>query len=165
MERVAFSSFACSISRTAAIVAEPWTPLILRDLFLGFERFDEIQRDLGVASNVLASRLRKLAGDGVVERQPDPADARAAIYRLTAKGRDLYPLLLAMLAFGDKWEAGRSGAPLRLRHRGCGRITAAVPCCSVCGEAVAFEDLELLPGPGGRIAPGTALVAARLAPP
>jgi hypothetical protein len=70
-----------------------------------------------------------------------------------------------MLAFGDKWEAGRAGAPLRLRHRGCGHVTAAVPCCSVCGAAVAFEDLELLPGPGGRIAPGTALVAARLAPP
>ena len=163
MERTPLADFACSIARTLDIVGEWWTLLVLRDLFLGVERFDELQRDLGLASNVLSARLRKLVAARVVDRLPVPGDARASRYVLTERGRDLYPVLLSLMAWGDKWLAGRAGPPLALRHRRCGAVTAAVPHCSVCGEPLALHDLDFGPGPGGRAGPGTAVVAQRLA--
>lgn len=162
MERTPLADFACSIARTLDIVGEWWTLLVLRDLFLGVERFDELQRDLGLASNVLSARLRKLVEAQVVERLPVPEDARASRYVLTPRGRDLYPVLLSLMAWGDKWLAGRDGPPLALRHRGCGAVTAAVPHCSVCGAPLALHDLDFGPGPGGRLGPGTAVIAQRL---
>ena len=162
MERTPLADFACSIARTLDIVGEWWTLLVLRDLFLGVERFDELQRDLGLASNVLSARLRKLVDAQVVDRLPVPGDARASRYVLTLRGRDLYPVLLSLMAWGDKWLAGRAGPPLALRHRGCGAVTAAVPHCSVCGEPLALHDLDFGPGPGGRLGPGTAVIAQRL---
>lgn len=163
MERTPLADFACSIARTLDLVGEWWTLLILRDLFLGLERFDELQRDLGLASNVLSARLRKLVAAGIVDRLPVPEDARAARYVLSERGRDLYPVLLSLMAWGDKWLAGDDGAPLQLRHRGCGAVTAAVPHCSVCGQPMALHDIAFGPGPGGRAGPGTAVLAERLA--
>jgi DNA-binding HxlR family transcriptional regulator len=150
------SGFACSIARTVDVVGEWWTPLILRDLFAGMSRYDEIQRDLGIASNVLAARLQRLRDAGLVEREPDPADARRWCYGLTEKGRELYPVLLALMAWGDKWETGPGRQPVLVRHAACGKVTAAVPCCSVCRQPLALDELEFLAGPGGKTAPGTA---------
>jgi DNA-binding HxlR family transcriptional regulator len=154
----AFSDFACSIARAIDLVGEWWTPLILRDLFAGMTRNDEIQRDLGIASNVLATRLQKLREAGLVDRTPDPTDARRWCYTLTDQGRELYPVLLALMAWGDKWLAPPGRQPVVVRHRGCGQITAAVPCCSVCREPLALAELEFLVGPGARAGPGTAEV-------
>jgi DNA-binding HxlR family transcriptional regulator len=152
----AFSDFACSIARTVDLAGEWWTPLILRDLFAGMTRYDEIQRDLGIASNILATRLKRLRDEGIVERAPDPADARRWCYTLTAKGRDLYPVLLALMAWGDKWLAAPGQQPALVVHRSCGQVTAAVPSCSVCREPLALEDLRFAAGPGADPGPGTA---------
>jgi DNA-binding HxlR family transcriptional regulator len=153
-----FSEFACSIARAVDVVGEWWTFLILRDLFAGMGRYDEIQRDLGIASNILAARLKTLREAGLVDRTADPEDARRWCYALTDKGRELYPVLLALMAWGDKWMAAPGRQPVVVVHARCGQVTAAVPCCSVCREPLALGDLQFLPGPGARPGPGTAEV-------
>ena len=122
----AFSDFACSIARAVDLAGEWWTPLILRDLFAGMSRFDAIQRDLGIASNILAARLQKLRDEGIVEREADPQDARRWCYSLTQKGRELYPVLLALMAWGDKWLAPAGRQPVLVVHKTCRSVTAAV---------------------------------------
>ena len=163
MERSSFADFSCSIARTLDVVGEWWTMLILRDLFLGFDRFDDIQRDLGMATNVLTARLKHLAEHGIVERTRDANDKRVVRYALTPQGRDLYPVLLALTAWGDKWRAPAGKVPLRIRHAACRHLTSAVPACAVCGETLKLDQLLFEPGPGGREAPGTALVGTVLA--
>jgi len=162
MEKSALGDFACSIARTLDIVGEWWTLLVLRDLFAGISRFDELQQDLGVASNVLAARLKRLVEAGLVEREVAPEDARVRLYRLTAQGRELYPVLLSLMAWGDKWLAGPGRQPVLVVHRSCGEVTAAVPSCSVCAKPLALEDLEFRAGPGGSTRPGTAVIGAYL---
>jgi DNA-binding HxlR family transcriptional regulator len=162
MEKSALGDFACSIARTLDIVGEWWTLLVLRDLFAGMSRFDEIQHDLGVASNVLAARLKRLLECGLLEREVAPGDARVRVYRLTEQGRDLYPVLLSLMAWGDKWLAADGRQPVLVVHRGCGNVTAAVPACSVCGKPLALEELDFNAGPGGFEGPGTARIGAYL---
>lgn len=159
-----FSDFACSIARTLDTVGEWWTLLILRDLFAGMSRYDEIQRDLGIASNVLATRLRTLREAGLVERQPDADDARRWTYALTPRGRDLYPVLLALMAYGDKWHAQPGRQPVLVVHETCGQVTAAVPTCSICAQPLALEALRFVPGPGAHAGPGTAEIGRYLMP-
>jgi DNA-binding HxlR family transcriptional regulator len=158
MERISYADFSCSIARTLEVVGEWWTMLILRDLFLGFERFDDIQRDLGIASNVLTVRLKRLVEHGILERRADPDDKRVWRYFLTEQGRDLYPVLLALTAWGDKWRTPPGQVPLQIRHAACAHVTSAVPACAVCGETLHLDDLAFEPGPGGRAQPGTALL-------
>jgi DNA-binding HxlR family transcriptional regulator len=157
MERSSFAEFSCSIARTLDAVGEWWTLLILRDLFMGFDRFDEIQRDLGVASNVLTARLKRLQEHGIVQRRADAADKRVVRYALTEQGRDLYPVLLALTAWGDKWRAEPGREPLHIRHAACGQVTHALAACAVCGEALTPDNTSVEPGPGGGVGPGTAL--------
>ena len=164
MKNTAFHEFSCSIARTLDVVGEWWTLLILRDLFAGMTRYDEIQRDLGLASNVLAARLKRLLEAGLIERENAPDDGRAYNYRLSAKGRDLYPVMLALLAWGDKWQTPPGAEPLLVIHTGCGKLTVAQPHCACCGEPMALEDIRFAPGPGGRTASGTARMHAYLSP-
>ncbi|MFP5391883.1 MAG: winged helix-turn-helix transcriptional regulator [Gammaproteobacteria bacterium] len=155
MERSSFKDFSCSIARTLDVVGEWWTVLILRDLFLGFDRFDDIQRNLGIATNVLTARLRTLAEQQIIERTADPVDKRKVRYRLTEQGRDLYPVLLALTRWGDKWRA-QDGPPLHIRHRGCGHVTTMLPVCAHCHEPLTAANIAFEAGPGGREGPGTA---------
>jgi DNA-binding HxlR family transcriptional regulator len=112
----------CSIARTMAVVGRPWTILVLRDLFNGVRRFDDLATHLGVARNVLTRRLAELVEHGLVERVEyrEPGRRTRHEYRLTAEGRDLRPVLLALMAYGDRHLAGPDGPPVRLRHRDCG---------------------------------------------
>ena len=164
MRRTDFSDMACSIAKTLEIVGEWWTPLILRDLVLGLSQFDEIQTDLGISSNVLSDRLKGLIDHGVIERRPYGSHPDRHEYLLTPKGRDAIPILLALLAWGDKWEAGRPGPPTQVVHLTCGRATAAVAHCSECGEKLETEDLAYHKGPGSRRGRGTELIRDYLAP-
>jgi DNA-binding HxlR family transcriptional regulator len=158
LPKTAFADFSCSIARTLDVVGEWWTLLILRDLFAGLSRYDEIQQDLGIASNILAARLKRLRDEGLVERQVAPEDARSWRYQLTERGRDLYPVIISLMAWGDKWLTPPGKQPVLMVHESCGHVTAAVPSCSVCHEPLALETLTFLPGPGARSGPGTARV-------
>src|SRR5687767_10713177 len=98
-----FDEMACSVARTAAVIAERWTPLILRDLALGISRFDAIQRDLGISRKVLTERLAALIDEGIVQRVPYQEHPPRHDYWLTEKGVDLARVLIAMQVWGDKW--------------------------------------------------------------
>ena len=152
------ADFSCSIARTLDLVGEWWTLLILRDLFAGMSRYDEIREDLGIASNMLAARLKRLLAAGIVVREVAPEDARSWCYQLTDKGRDLFPVILSLMAWGDKWTTAPGRQPVLMVHEECGKVTAAVPTCSVCRKPLALDQLRFLPGPGARVGPGTARV-------
>jgi DNA-binding HxlR family transcriptional regulator len=157
VDRDRFAAIHCSIARAAGAVADPWTLLVLRDLFLGMRRYEELRRDLGVATNVLADRLDRLVAEGLAERHPYAARPMRYEYRLTDAGRELYGIVVALMAWGDRHRAGPGGAPMRLVHAGHAAVPAVT--CDRCGEVLTPETVRPLSGPGGRSAPGTALVA------
>jgi DNA-binding HxlR family transcriptional regulator len=113
MRRVSFEKVNCSIAQALEVVGDCWSLLIMRDVFLGFTRFDGIQRRLGIARNTLTDRLNWLCQHGVVTRVPYGDSGNRFEYRLTEKGRDLQPVLLAMMAWGDKWGATAEHPPMQ----------------------------------------------------
>lgn len=139
---------ACSIARTLHIAGEPWSPLILRDVYVGITRFDELQRDLGISRKVLAERLEWLVEQGVLEQRAYSERPPRHDYVLTEKGWELCDVLLAITAWGDRWTAGDAGPPVLLRHRTCGELTHAELRCARCGEPLHADDVDVEAGPG-----------------
>jgi DNA-binding HxlR family transcriptional regulator len=152
MQRTNFSEMACSIARTLDVIGEPWSPLILRDVWVGFTRFEQIQADLGISRKVLTERLNYLVECGVLERRPYDRRPRYE-YVLTEKGAELVDLLMIMAGWGDKWLAGPAGPPVLYRHHACGEISAAELRCAHCGEPMHARDVDVLPGPGAALLP------------
>ena len=138
----------CSIARALSVVGDRWTGLIVRDAFLGIRRFDELQRSLGMSRHRLADRLERLVAEGVLLGEKIHKDAPRFEYRLTEKGRDLYPVILLLKQWGDRWMVGPEGPPALHRHRNCGHITTAVLTCSECKETLSPFDMQVEPGPG-----------------
>lgn len=148
MQRTRFGDMACSIARTLDVIGEPWSPLILRDVYAGLTRFEAIQQDLGISRKVLAERLRWLAECGVLERREYSSRPPRHEYHLTAKGLELADLLMTMVRWGDRWTMGEAGPPVLYRHHACGEVSHVEPRCSACGEPMHAGDVDLLPGPG-----------------
>ena len=144
----AFADLNCSIARPLAVLGERWALLVLRDLFLGLRRFDEIQESLGVASNVLSQRLATLVEEGIVERRRYSEHPERFEYLLTEKGRELQPVLLALLRWGDRHTAGPEGPALEPTHDDCGKGFQMVPTCSECGGELDSRHIHARPGPG-----------------
>ena len=138
----------CSIAGALEVVGERWTLLILRDVFLGVRRFDEIQHDLGIARNVLRDRLRLLVDEGIVERRRYQERPERFEYRLTDKGRDLWPVLHAVMSWGDKHVSGPGREPTLVEHRDCGGRIDERRVCERCGEIVGSRDVRATAGPG-----------------
>jgi DNA-binding HxlR family transcriptional regulator len=149
---------ACSIARTLDVAGETWTPLILRDVFVGITRFDAIQRDLGISRKVLAERLKRLVEQGILERRGYSDRPPRHDYVLTEKGSELCDVLLAFTAWGDRWTAGDAGQPVLLRHRTCGDLTHAEIRCARCGGPLHVEDVDFEQGPGARPAMASAQI-------
>jgi len=137
----------CSIARTLELVGERWTLLIVRDLFLGLRRFDEFLESLGIASNVLTDRLNRLVDEGIVERVRYNERPERFEYRLTAKGRELRLVLLALMQWGDRHISTK---PPRIARRRSDRSRVSVALVAADGTAVKPGDLELVPGPGAQ---------------
>lgn len=135
----------CSVARTLSVVGERWTMLILREAFLGRHRFDEFQQGTGIARNILSSRLRDLVRDGILDRVRSEGDNGRIEYRLTKKGLDLYPIMVAMMRWGDVWLSDESGPPLTLIHRTCGAKTSTTMVCSQCGEQIVAREMVAVP--------------------
>lgn len=144
----AFAEKNCSVARPLSFLGERWAILVLRDLTLGRRRFDEIQESLGIASNVLSQRLATFAEEGIVERRRYSEHPERYEYRLTQKGLDLEPVLLALMRWGDRYTAGPEGPPLETVHDDCGRAFQMVPTCSECGEELDPRHIHSRPGPG-----------------
>src|SRR5580692_6065212 len=138
----------CSIARSLELVGERWTILVLRDVFLGRRRFDQMQRSLGVARNVLAARLDRLVGEGILEKVPYQERPPRYEYRLTSKGLDLWPVIVELLRWGDRHAAPAAGPPIVLRHKGCGGELGEHRVCVRCGETLEVRDVRAEPGPG-----------------
>jgi len=139
---------ACSIARTVDVIGEPWSPLVLRNIYVGITRFEQLQSSLGISRKVLAERLRWLVEHGVLERQAYTSRPPRDEYVLTAKGLELVQVLMVMVAWGDKWLAGEDGPPVLYRHHACNQISHVELRCSVCGEPMRATDIDVLPGPG-----------------
>jgi DNA-binding HxlR family transcriptional regulator len=152
MQRTQFGDMACSIARTLDVIGEPWSPLILRDIYVGMNRFEQIQQDLGISRKVLTERLKWLVESGVLERHAYSQRPPRHEYRLTAKGTELCDLLLVMVRWGDRWLAGEAGPPVLYRHRACGKISHVELHCSECGEPMRATDVDVEAGPGAAVA-------------
>jgi DNA-binding HxlR family transcriptional regulator len=138
----------CSIARSLEVLGERWTLLIVRDVLLGLRRFDDFQRSLGVARNVLTDRLSRLVEAGVLERLPYQERPLRHEYQLTPMGRELAVPVIGLMHWGDRHLAGPDGPPRLTRHRDCGGTLQAALICTACGQPVAGADMEVLPGPG-----------------
>lgn len=136
----------CSVARALSLVGESWTLMILREAFLGSRRFDEFQRYLHISPYILSERLGKLVAHGILERRCYHQHPPRYGYCLTAKGRDLYPVILALARWGDRWLAGQEGPPLRFVHKDCGHTFTPVLTCSACGDAVEARDVRAAVG-------------------
>src|ERR671937_48607 len=137
----------CSIARALELVGDRWTLLIVRDLVLGVSRFDAFLDSLGVASNVLTDRLNRLVDERIVERVRYSERPQRFEYRLTAKGRELRLVLLALMQWGDRYVSRK---PPRIARRRSDRSRVSVALVAADGSPVAPGDLELVPGPGAR---------------
>jgi DNA-binding HxlR family transcriptional regulator len=147
MKRSSLGERLCPVSRAAAQVADAWAFVILRELFLGNRRFEGLRRHSGMAPRSLALRLARLVDDGIVEKVALRDEPSAHEYRLTDKGLALWPVLLLLRQWGERWAGpwGRQGPPLQLLHRGRGHRLQAVVCCADCGEPVDTQSAEMHP--------------------
>lgn len=138
----------CSVARALSVVGDPWTLVILREAFLGARRFDEFRQRVGAARPIVAARLAGLVASGVLERRRYQDRPPRDEYVLTEKGRDLMPVMMALVAWGDRWLDDGRGRPVDFVHDACGQRTTAVATCSECGEPLEPEQLRAGPGPG-----------------
>ena len=130
----------CAIAATLEVVGERWTLLILRDILHGNRRFDQLQESLGLARNVLSNRLGRLADEGIIQRRPYQERPERFEYFLTEKGLDLWPVLVAMLGWGDKHVYGENGGPVVMIHKECGGRINDRRICESCGEWLEVRD-------------------------
>ncbi|MFM0439454.1 winged helix-turn-helix transcriptional regulator [Paraburkholderia strydomiana] len=148
MYRKRFDSMNCSIARALDEVGEWWTLLIVRECTQGNKRFDEFQSELGIARNVLTARLERLIELKILERFPLTDRANTFGYRLTKKGADLYPILVALMQWGDKWLAPNGKPPIRLLEERSGQAIEPMEVRRPNGSHLSFSEVRYAPGPG-----------------
>jgi DNA-binding HxlR family transcriptional regulator len=160
MGRTDFTRMRCPVARSMAVLGERWAMLVLRECFYGTTRFDEFERNLGIAPNILSARLRELTAHGLLEKVPGASGRHD--YRLTGKGRDFFPAYIALKGWADRWMTGPEGPPVLLEDRATGQPIAAPQVLSAAGTPLRPEDVRVLPGPGAgratreRFSPDTA---------
>jgi DNA-binding HxlR family transcriptional regulator len=143
----------CSIARSLELVGERWTLLVIREVFNGHRRFSEMQRSLGVARNVLTARLQTLVDEGILERRPYSERPERYEYFLTEKGLDLWPLMIALMHWGDKYEPLPEGRPTIVVHKGeCGGEIDDRRICTKCGKPLTVREARAIEGPGMKVA-------------
>ena len=138
----------CSVAGTLAVVGENWSLLVLREAFLGVRRFADFQRMLGAPRAVLTDRLTTLVDQGILRRVPYQVEGERQRheYRLTQKGLDLYPTLVALMAWGDRYTSEDGDIPLELRHRDCGEPVHLALVCDAGHELSGARDVRPVPG-------------------
>jgi len=138
----------CSVAKSLEVIGERWSLLIVRDVMNGNRRFGEIQGSLGVARNVLSARLQHLVEEGILERRAYHENPPRYEYFLTDKGLDLWPALIALLSWGDKYSAGPEGPPRLIVHKECGGVVSERGICESCGKLLHARDARQVAGPG-----------------
>lgn len=149
MRHTSFADMNCSIARTLDVVGERWTLLIIREAFFGTRRFGEFQSHLGIAPNVLTQRLGRLVEQGVLEVGAESQSGRALDYRLTDKGRALFPLIVALAQWGDEHAPAPEGPPVRIIERRTGEAIAPITLRSAStGRVLQPCEITVTEGPG-----------------
>jgi len=140
----------CAIGRTGAVLGERWVFAILRAAFLRARTFEDYQRQTGIARNVLSDRLTRLVDFGILERRAYSQGAKRTLseYRLTQAGLDLYPIVVAIMEWGNRHTGLVNGAPVELVHTTCGQVTHPQMVCDHCGEPIDPHEIEPHRGPG-----------------
>jgi DNA-binding HxlR family transcriptional regulator len=142
----------CTIAAALGIVGEKWTFMVLREAFNGVRRFDDMQRRTQAPRQVLSDRLSRLVAEGILCKMPyrDAGQRARGEYRLTEKGLDLFPLITALLEWGNKHAAAAEGPLVGLEHRECGApVTLRLGCAA--GHVLASaREVTPVPGPGAR---------------
>lgn len=147
MEWSSLARDGCAVGGALEIVGDRWTMMALRESFLGVRRFGEIQRNTGMAKNILADRLQALVGHGILAREQYQERPARFEYRLTDKGLDLYPILVGLMEWGSKHAAGVGDPLILVQHKACGAVGLPHLTCTECGEPVTARDMRALPGP------------------
>jgi len=141
----------CSIAKSLELIGERWTMLIVREVFLGNRRFDEMATRLDIARNVLTARLTRLVDEGVLTKVRYQERPERFEYRLTEKGIDLWPVIVSLLQFGDRYYAP-DGPPMVLVHKDCGGRVDEHRICATCGARLQARDVTARPGPAAGLA-------------
>lgn len=144
VQEAAESLHACPAVRTAKLVGDEWILLILRELFKGPKKFDEIQKATLISTNILTNRLKRMLEGALVGKELYQEHPPRYRYRLTKAGLGLMPLLLEMMRYGEQWLHCEHPAPIQLRHLGCGELTKPGQVCSVCGEPLTIKNLRMV---------------------
>jgi len=137
-----------SIGHILDVIGEGWSILIIREAFLGARRFEEFQGRLGIARNILTSRLKKLCANEILDRVPVKEGAKRHEYVLTRKGIDMMPMLVALTQWGDRWVFGEHNEPVLFLERETDQPISSVKVFSMQGEVLRARDLKVVAGPG-----------------
>jgi len=148
VSRTDTSSWPCTIARAADVLGDGWILLVMRQACLGTRRFEDFQRELGIGRSILTTKLNRLVADQMLRRVEYQQRPVRHEYRLTDKGRDVYPILAAMASWGERWLTGPEGTPLVLHHTPCDHDMHAVVVCSECQEPLDVRRVTARPGPG-----------------
>ena len=147
MRRKSFETSGCSLAQAADCLGDAWVLLILRNIFNGMRRFADLRSHLEIPTNTLADRLKRLVGRGILHRKPDPLDGRRAEYRLTPKGEGLYPVLIALVQWGERWEGSPAGPRISLSSRTDGKPLPPGEVRDASGTPLTPRQVAALPGP------------------
>jgi DNA-binding HxlR family transcriptional regulator len=148
MQRLPDVGFPCPVARVTELIGDPWTPLLLRDAMFGVRRFEDFYRHQGIGRNTLSGRLRRLVEAGVLETRLYQEYPPRKEYLLTDKGRELFAVVAAMLAWGERWLGDGPGELVELHHVRCGQVVRAESVCSSCGEPLEVTDVDFRLGHG-----------------
>jgi DNA-binding HxlR family transcriptional regulator len=143
-----YESQVCSIARSLEVLGERWTLLVLREAFRRTRRFEDFQRNLGIARNVLTDRLGRLVDEGILRRERYQERPARYEYRLTEKGLALWPVMITLMQWGDRYYPEPDGPPVVVRHRDCGGEMTDHLTCTKCGAELGPRDVVAEPGPG-----------------
>jgi DNA-binding HxlR family transcriptional regulator len=139
---------ACSLARSMSIFGDRWTLLVIRQIFMRIRKFSDIQSSLGISRHRLSDRLNRLVSEEVLFKEAYDKTGTRFEYKLTEKGLALYPVIIAIIQWGDQWQADEDGAPVVYQHKTCGHVIQPKLCCTECNEALTIKNTAALPGPG-----------------
>lgn len=146
--RTHIGSISCGVAQAVGVIGDQWSLMILRDAFLRVRSFEAFSRRLGISPSVLTDRLAKLTDAGLLRREKVDGDGRAVRYHLTEKGRDLYPVMVALMNWGDKWAPSEDGFRVRLVERATGEELRGARVMSAAGTEIGPHDVDVVFGPG-----------------
>jgi len=150
----------CSVAKALEVIGERWSLLIVRAVMHGNRRFGEMQESLGIARNVLSARLQRLVDEDILERRAYQESPPRYEYFLTQKGLDLWPALIALLHWGDRYSPSPEGRRRLIVHKECGGTVSERGVCESCGKVLTARDAKQVPGPGAAVPEGKSAAVA-----